>query len=171
MLERNDGIAVRDVMRRLVEEERELRLRIFGMDEEGRTAIHVGAQQAQTFVGRVPRLHHDVVQFVAQEIVNHMLVAIFNFEKVGQHAGRRATFFHRARGEQLAYRFGGIAMLGDDGFERTPLAHGAGVFAAQRIQMALAGGLGSPLARRAAGDVSSICAASASHALRSGLKL
>ena len=89
MLQRNHAVAVRDLVRRLVEDERELRLRIFGMDQERRAAIHVAAQQAQTFVGGVPRLHHDVVQLVAQEIVDHVLVAVFHFEKVGEHADRR----------------------------------------------------------------------------------
>ncbi len=145
MLERDHAVAMRDLVRGLVEEERKLRLRIFGMDQERRAAIHVAAQQAQTFVGRVPRLHHDVVQLVAQEIVNHVLIAIFHFEKVGEHAHRRKTFLHRARGEELAHRFGGVAMLGDDGFQRTPLAHRAGVLATQRIQMALAGGFGGAL--------------------------
>ena len=63
------------------------------MDQERRAAIHIAAQQAQAFVGRVPRLHHDVVQLLAQEVVHHMLVAVFDFEEVGQHAdGRQASF-------------------------------------------------------------------------------
>ena len=93
MLQRNHAVAVRDLVRGLVEEERELRLRILGMDEEGGAAIDIAAQQAQAFVGRVPRLHHDVVQFVAQEVVDHMLVAVFHLEEVGQHADRRKPSF------------------------------------------------------------------------------
>ena len=87
VLERNHGIAVSDVMHRLVEVEGKLCLRIFGMNEECGAAIDVGAQQAQTFVGSIPRLHHDIVQLVAQEIIDHMFVAIVDFKKVGQHAG------------------------------------------------------------------------------------
>ena len=97
-----------------VEVERKLRLRIFGMDQEGRAAIDVGAQQAQAFIGGIPRLHHDVVQFVAQEVVDHVLVTVFDFEEVGQHAGRRAAALQRSRGEELAHRLGGVTMLGDD---------------------------------------------------------
>src|ERR1035438_2255132 len=36
-------------------------------------------------------------------------------------------------------------MLGDDGFQRTPLAHRAGVLATQRIQVPLAGSFGGAL--------------------------
>ena len=56
------------------------------MNQERRAAIDIAAQQAQAFVGGIPRLHDDVVQLVAQEVVDHMLVAIFDFEEVGQHA-------------------------------------------------------------------------------------
>ena len=128
-----------------VEEERELCLRIFRMDQERRAAVNIAAQQAQAFVGGVPRLHHDVVQLLAQEVVHHVLVAVLHFQEVGQHADRRQAIFHRARSEQPAHRLGGIAVLGDDRLQRALLAHGAGVFGAQGIQMPLAFGLGSAL--------------------------
>src|ERR1019366_3360007 len=170
MLEWNYAFSVRDLVRGLVEEERKLRLRIFGMDEEGCAAIHVAAQQAQTLVGSVPRLHHDVIQLVAQEIVNHVLIAIFDFEKVSEHAHRRKIFLHRARGEEPAHRFGSVAMLGDDSFQRTPLAHGAGVLATQRIQMALAGGLGGALFVELLARFADL-RGEREHALRGGFKL
>ncbi len=91
VLEGNNRIGVRDVMHRLVEVKRELRLRIFGMNQECRPAIDIGPQQPQTFVRRIPRLHHDVVQLIAQKVVDHVLVTIFNLEKVCQHACGRAS--------------------------------------------------------------------------------
>ena len=103
--------------RALVHQERELRLRILRMDQERGPAIDIGAQQTHAFVGRVPRLHDDVVQFVAQEVFDNALVMRFDFEKIGQHADRGVTALQRARLKQAAYRFGGISVLGDDGFE------------------------------------------------------
>ena len=74
-----------------------------------------------------------------------MLVAVFHFKKVSQHAGRCTSTLQRARGKQLAHRLGGIAMFGDDGFQRTALAHEAGVLATQGIEMALGFGFGRAL--------------------------
>ena len=48
-----------------VHHERKLRLRIFRMHEERSPAVNVGSEQAQAFVGCVPRLHHDVIEFVS----------------------------------------------------------------------------------------------------------
>ena len=88
VLQRHNGVAVRDVICSPRRIERELCLRIFGVDQERRAAIDIGAQQAQAFVGGIPGLHHDVVQLVAQEVVDHVLVAVFDFEEIGQHSGR-----------------------------------------------------------------------------------
>ena len=66
------------------------------MNEEGRAAIDIAAQQAQPFVGGIPRLHDDVVQFVTQEVVDHVFVAAFHFEEVSQHAHRRTSTLQRA---------------------------------------------------------------------------
>jgi hypothetical protein len=76
----------RSAVRGFVEDEGKLGLRVFGMNQEGGAAVDVGAQQAQAFVGSVPGLDHDVVQFVAQEVFDHALVARLDFEEVGEHA-------------------------------------------------------------------------------------
>ena len=60
-----------------------------------------------------------------------MFVAVLDFEEVGENASRRAPPLQSSRGEELANRFGGIAVIGDDGFERTSLAHERGIFAAE----------------------------------------
>ena len=87
------------------------------MHEEGRASIHVGAQHAQAFVGRVPRLHHDVIQFVAQEVFDHALVPRFHFEEIRKHAHRRKPALHHPGLKQPTNRLGRISMFGDDGFE------------------------------------------------------
>ena len=71
-----------------IEYEREFRLRVLGMYEERRATINVGAQHAQAFVGCVPRLHDDIVEFVAQEIFDYPLVPRFDFQEIGEHAYR-----------------------------------------------------------------------------------
>ena len=77
----------RSVVMALIRDKRKLGLRVLGMDQECRASIDVGAQQAQAFVGGVPRLDDDVVQFVAQEVFDHALVARLDFEKIGEHSG------------------------------------------------------------------------------------
>ena len=95
MLQRDDAIAMRNLVGSFIEMERELCLGIFGMDQEGGAAVHVAAQQPQAFVSSIPRLHHNVVQLLAQEVVHHMLVLVVHLEKVGQHAHRRQAIAHR----------------------------------------------------------------------------
>ena len=124
-------------MRGLVHHEGELGLRIFGMHQEGRAAIDVAAQQAQAFIGRVPRLHHDVVEFVAQEVFDHALVLRFDFEEIRQHAHGSEPTLQRSRLEQAANRFRGVTMLGDDRFERSLLAQSRGELGAQAVELTL----------------------------------
>src|SRR5258707_3905288 len=59
----------------LFRSKRKLCLRVFRMHEECRAPVDVGAQQAQAFVGSVPRLDHDEVQFVAQKVFDNALIA------------------------------------------------------------------------------------------------
>ncbi len=169
VLEGNDGIGVGDVMHRLVEVEGKLRLRILGMNEEGGAAIDVGTQQAQAFVSGIPRLNDNEVQFVAQEIVDHVLIAVLNFKEVGKNAHGRAPALQGSRSEELANRVGGIAVIGDDGFERASLAHQRGVFAAQRIEMTLGIGLGGPLDFQLIARAGDLCG-EGSDTLRGSLK-
>ncbi len=120
-----------------IRNKRKLRLRILGMHEEGGAPIDIGAQQAQAFVGRVPRLDHDEVQFVAQEIFDHALVARFDFKEIGEHSGGSVSSLHGARLKEPPHRLGGITVLGDDRFERSLLAERGGVFGTEGIEMLL----------------------------------
>ena len=54
VLQRDDLRGGRSAVRGFVENEGELRLRVFGMDQESRAAVDAGAQHAQAFVGCVP---------------------------------------------------------------------------------------------------------------------
>ena len=125
----------RRVVPALIGDEGKLRLRILGMNEERCAPVHVGAQQAQAFVGRIPGLHHDVIQLVAQEVFHHSFVARLDFEEIRQHSGRSVPALHCARLKQPAHRFGRISMLGDDGLERSFLAEGCGIFRADRVEV------------------------------------
>ena len=124
-------------MRGFIEDERELGLRVFGMNEERGASVDVGAQHAQAFVGRVPGFDDDVVQFVAQEVFDHALVARFDFEEVGQHADRREAALHHSGLKQAAHGFGGVSVLGDDGFERSFLAESGRIFGAENVEIRL----------------------------------
>ena len=59
-------------------------------------AVDVGAQKLQALIGGVPRLHDNEIQFVAEEIVNDVLVLSFDFEEVSEHADRSAGAVERA---------------------------------------------------------------------------
>ena len=74
-----------------------LGLRVLGMHQECRAAIHVGAEKTQAFIRSVPRLDHDVVQFVAQEIFDHAFVARLDFKEIGEHSRRSHPALHDSR--------------------------------------------------------------------------
>ena len=61
----------------LVHRKGELGLRIVGVDEERRAPVHIGAQYAQSCISRTPRLHHNIIEFITQEVLDHPLVARF----------------------------------------------------------------------------------------------
>ena len=73
----------------VVSREGELRLRIVGMNQECRAAIYVRLQQPHALVGRLPALHHDVVQLIAKKFVHHALVLAVDFKEIGEHSHRR----------------------------------------------------------------------------------
>ena len=67
-------------------DEGECGLGVVGMDEEGGAAGDVGLEQAHAFVGGVPALDDDVVELVAEELVDDVLVLALDFEEVGEGA-------------------------------------------------------------------------------------
>ena len=107
------------------------------MHQECRAPVDVGAQQAQAFVGGVPRLDHDEVQFVAQEVFDDALIARFDFEEIGEHSGGSVSSLQRARLKKPPHRFGGVTVLGDDRFERSFFAECSGVFGTDGVEMFL----------------------------------
>src|SRR4051794_3439799 len=94
-------------------------------------------KQVHALIGGVPRLDDDVVEFVAKEIVDNMLVLVLNFEEVGENAGGRGATLHRARLKQAADGVGGVAMLGDHGFKRGAFALVGGEFGAHLVKLLL----------------------------------
>ena len=135
VLQRHNLSRRRSAVRGFIQHERKLRLRIFRMHQEGRAAIDIAAQQAQTFIRRVPRFHHDVVQFVAQKVFHDALVARLDLQKVSQHADGCQPALHHARLKQPAHRFGRISVLGDDRFQRSLFTQRRRKFRAQHIEM------------------------------------
>ena len=146
VLQRKDRVVERSVVMAFIRDKRKLRLRVLGMDQECRAPVDVGAQQAQAFVGGVPRLDHDEVQFVAQKVFDHALIARLDFEEIGEHAGGSVSSLHRARLKKPPHRLGGITVLGDDRFERSLLAQRRGVFGADGVEVLLGFVLGRTLA-------------------------
>ena len=108
------------------------------MDEEGGAAIDAGAQHAQAFVRGVPGFHHDVIQFVAQEVFDYALVARLHFEEVGKHANRGEASVHDAGLKEAANGLGGISVLGDDRIEGAFPAERGRVLGAENVEVRLA---------------------------------
>jgi hypothetical protein len=90
-LQGNDRLSRWSGVRGFIDDEGELGLRIFGMDQKCGAAIDVATEQAQAFVGGIPGFDDDVVEFVAEKVFDHALVLRFDFEEVGEHADRRVS--------------------------------------------------------------------------------
>src|SRR5262249_35234028 len=56
----------------------------FGLDEESSVAFHFGAKQAQALFGLLPVFDHNVLQLLAQEIVDDLLVLRVDVDEVSQ---------------------------------------------------------------------------------------
>src|SRR5690242_3178962 len=137
-LERHNGRGRGPASRILIYGKGKARLRILRVHQEGGAPVHIAAQQAQAFVGGVPGLHHNVVEFVAQEIFHHVLVTVFDFQEVGQHARGSQPALHAAGLKQAPHRFGGITVLCDHRLQRGPASQKGSVLGAQAVQPALA---------------------------------
>ena len=55
-----------------------------------------GAVEETALVSGVPRFHDDIVQFIAQEILDHTLVVRLDFQEVGQYSGGSKAALHDA---------------------------------------------------------------------------
>ena len=89
------------------------------------------------FIGGVPGLDHDVIQLVAQEVFDHMLIAVSTSRKSASTPTGASPPFIAPDLEQPPHRVGRVAVLGDHRFQRALLAQGSGVFGAQGIEMVL----------------------------------
>ena len=125
--------------------ERKLGLRIFRMHQERCPPIDVGAQQAHAFVGRVPRLHHDVIQLIPEKLVDDTLVALLHFQEIGKHSYRRHAALKRVGLEKLAHGFGRVAVLVNHRLQRGALALKGGELGAHAVELPFAFGLGATL--------------------------
>ena len=120
--------------------EGEVGLGVVGMNEEGGAAGYVGLEQMHAGVGGIPALDDDVVQLVAQELVDDALVLAIDFEEVGERAyGSHAVgvLLVGVGLEDVADRVGRVAVLADEGFERVAAAIERRDFAAQLVAAAL----------------------------------
>ena len=69
---------------------------LLAVDEEGGATGDVGGEQTDARVGGVPALDDDVVQLVAQELIDDGLVLAVDFEEVGEGAeGRERRWLRR----------------------------------------------------------------------------
>ena len=100
----------------------------------------VGLEQVHAGVGGVPGFDDDVVELVAEELVDDALVLAIDFEEVGERAdgGHAVGVLLVGVGlEDIADGLGGVAVLADEGFERAAAAVEGGDFAAQLVAAAL----------------------------------
>src|SRR5579872_6271323 len=112
------------------------------MNQERGPSVHISAQESQSLIGRIPRLHHDVIQLIAKEIFHHAFIARLNLEEICQNADGSEAAVHHSGLEQPPDRFSRVAMLGDDSLQRGPLSHRRCVLRAQSIQAPLRLALG-----------------------------
>gem|GEM_PF-4538218 len=93
------------------------------MDKERCAASDVGLEEADTIVGGVPAADDDVVELVAKEFVDDILIAAIDLKKVGEGAdGRNTAFTLCVCTEDVANGVGGVAVFTDQRFKRTAAA-------------------------------------------------
>ena len=114
---------------------RKPRLRVLRMDEESRPAIHARLQQPNPFVGRIPALDHDVVQLIAQELIDYALVLAVHFQEIRQGPHRGQSAAQRLRLEQLAHGVRRVAVFANQRFERLASTAQRRMLSAQLIRM------------------------------------
>ena len=119
--------------------EGEVSLGVVGVDEEGGAAADVGLQEVHACVGGVPGFDDDVVELVAEELVDDAFVLAVDFEEVGERADSRHTvgvLFVGIGLEDVADGIGGVAVLVNERFERAAAAGEGRDLAAQLVAAA-----------------------------------
>ena len=93
---------------------------LLAVDEEGGATGDVGGEQTDARVGGVPALDDDVVQLVAQELIDDGLVLAVDFEEVGEGPDGRERVGCGAGGvglEDVLHGIGGVAVLADEALD------------------------------------------------------
>src|SRR5271170_7593384 len=103
------------------------------MDKERGPAVNIGLEQTHAFIRRIPALHDDIVELIAQEFVDHALILTVNFEEIGECADGRKAAAQRVRTKKLAHRVRRVAMLADERVEGIMAASERGMFGAKLI--------------------------------------
>src|SRR6266568_7509884 len=103
------------------------------MNEEGGAAIDAGFEDADAFFGSIPTLDYDVIQLVAQKLVDHSFVRTANLDEVGQGAYGGHSVGEGSRLQETAHRFGGVTVISDQGIEGVAPANCGGMFAAELV--------------------------------------
>ena len=106
---------------------------VLGVNEEGGAAIAARLEQADALFGGAPAVDDQVVEFIAEELVDHAFVLAADFEEVSEGADWGHAFAQRAGLEQAAHGVGGVAVVADERLQRVAAAGDGCVFAAELI--------------------------------------
>src|ERR1700733_4553121 len=107
------------------------------MNQEGGAAVDVAAQQAKPLVSGVPRFDHNVIQLVAQKVLDDALETWLDFKKIRQDADGREAALHYSGLKKPANGLRGISMFGDHRFKRAFFPLGCREFSAKQVEMRL----------------------------------
>src|SRR5262249_28196663 len=135
MFQRNNLFCGGSQVRSFIDREGELCLCVFGMNQECRAPVDISPQHPEAFISGVPGFNDDVVEFIPQEVFHHPLITWLNFQKIRQHSDRCESALHHSRLKELAYRFGGVTMLGDDCFERSLFTRCRSIFRSKDVEI------------------------------------
>jgi hypothetical protein len=111
------------------------------MEAVGGAQCAASSRMKENLACGVPGFDDNVVEFVAQKVLDDALEAGFDFEKIGEHADGREAALHHSRLKEATNRFGGVSMLRDHRFERAFPAESRGEFGAKLVEMSLSLGL------------------------------
>ena len=106
------------------------------MHQEGRPPIHSGLEQLHALLGRHPALHHHIIQFLAQELVHHILMLAADLEEIRQRSHWRHSLGQRSRFQQPPHRVRRVAMVANQRLQRIPPSGHLGHLAAQLVRRA-----------------------------------
>src|ERR1017187_5202674 len=103
------------------------------VNQEGGASIDARLQQPYALFGSSPTFDHDIVQLIAQELVDHAFVLAAHFKKIGKRAHGSHILAQRTGLEQAAHRVSGITMVANQGFKGIAPSCGGGLGAAELV--------------------------------------